>query len=234
MRRFPEASAALIIPALNEEPIIGKMLAGIPPSLFHLIIVADNGSTDRTAEIARAAGATVVTILERGYGAACLSALDAIPNGIGAVVFMQADCSENPEEARELLCPIYEGRADLVLGSRTLGSADKGALLAHQQLGNRLLIAMIHLFFGHRYTDLGPFRAIRIESLKALSMRDRNYGWTVEMQVRALQRGLRILEVPVSYRVRVAGENKVSGNLKASVKAGLKMIRIVLKLRFGN
>ncbi len=233
MRLFADASAALIIPALNEEPVIGTMLASVPPSLFCLVIVADNGSTDRTVEIARAAGATVVSIADRGYGAACLSAMEVIPNGIEAVVFMQADCSETPEEARDLLRPIYEGRADLVLGSRTLGSADQGSLLAHQEWGNRLLITMISLLFGHRYSDLGPFRAIRLESLKALNMQDRNYGWTVEMQVRALQCGLRILEVPISYKVRAAGENKVSGSFKASVKAGLKMIRVVLKLRFG-
>ncbi len=231
MRSVLRSTAALIIPALNEEPVIGRMLASIPHSLFNIIIVADNGSTDRTAEIARHAGATVVSIVERGYGAACLSAMQALPSEIDAVVFMQADCSENPEEARALLGPIFEGRADLVLGSRTLGSADNGALLTHQQMGNRLLIAMIRLLFGCRYTDLGPFRAIRVESLKSLDMRDRNYGWTVEMQVRALQRGLRILEVPIGYRVRVAGENKVSGNWKASIKAGLKMIWVVCKLR---
>ena len=230
MRQPGQGSAALIIPALNEEAVIGQMLAGIPPSLFDLVIVADNGSTDRTAEIARAAGACVISEPERGYGAACLRALDQVPGSIHAVVFMQADCSEDAKEAAQLLAPIYEGRADLVIGSRTLGRVEAGALLGRQRWGNRLLIALIRLVYGHRYTDLGPFRAIRLDALRSLRMRDRTYGWTVEMQVRALQHNLHILEIPVSYRVRVAGENKISGHLWVSVKAGFKMIVVLFRL----
>lgn len=223
-------AAALIIPALNEEPVIGQLLASIPPELFRLVVVADNGSSDRTPEIARAAGALVTIEPERGYGATCLRAIASLPDSIDAVVFLQADCSEDPREARDLLAPIWEGRADLVIGSRTLGGAAEGSLLTHQKWGNHLLLWMIRILFGRRYTDLGPFRAIRLDALRSLNMRDRNYGWTVEMQVKAIQRRLRVLEVPVNYSLRAAGENKVSGNLWNSMKAGCKMIGLTLKL----
>lgn len=223
-------TAALIIPALNEEAVIGLTLQRIPANLYSSIIVADNGSTDNTAETARRHGANVVSIPERGYGAACLAAMAQLPAGVDVVVFMQADLSEAPEEAALLLAPIYDGRADMVLGSRTLGEVAPGALLPHQIFGNWLATRLIRLFYGYRYSDLGPFRAIRRDALFRLDMRDRNYGWTMEMQVRALEEGLRILEVPVSYRVRVAGENKVSGNLRASVLAGWKIISTVLRL----
>jgi glycosyltransferase involved in cell wall biosynthesis len=227
-----DLTAALIIPALNEEAVIASTLARIPTGMFSAVIVADNGSTDRTAEIARAWGAAVVREPERGYGAACLAAIAALPTGIGAVVFMQADCSEDPAEAAVLLSPILDGRVDLVIGSRTLGNPDKGALLAHQQFGNWLATTLIRLRYGRAYTDLGPFRAIRMDALHLLGMKDRNYGWTVEMQVRALRKGLRILEVPVTYGVRTAGENKVSGNMRASLAAGCKILWTVLRLAF--
>ena len=230
MHAAGHSSAALIIPALNEEAVIGSTLRAIPPGLFHRIIVADNGSTDRTAEIARQMGATVICEPERGYGAACLSAIATLPDNISAVVFLQADSSEEPAEAARLLAPIFDGRADLVIGSRTLGIADPGALLAHQRFGNALATFLIRLFFGRRFTDLGPFRAIRLDKLRSLGMRDRNYGWTVEMQIRAVRAGLLIEEVPVSYHVRAAGENKVSGNAKASLQAGAKIIWTVLRL----
>src|SRR5437867_22623 len=156
---FPMPRAALIIPALNEEPAIGQTLDRVPRDLYREIIVADNGSTDRTAEIARMHGATVVGQPERGYGAACLRAIEALPEAIDAVVFMDADASDEPAEAALLLEPIYRGRADLVIGSRTLGKAERGALAPHQILGNRLATWLIRVFYGHRYTDLGPFRA---------------------------------------------------------------------------
>ena len=225
-----ELRAALIIPALNEEEVIGTTLRLIPPGLFHLVIVADNGSSDRTAEIARAEGARVAHEPERGYGAACLAALAALPPEVDTVAFMQADASEDPSEARLLLAPIQEGRADLVIGSRTLGQAEPGALSPHQVFGNRLSTFLVRLLYGHRYTDLGPFRAIRRDALDRLRMKDRNYGWTIEMQVRAVQHGLRILEVPVSYKDRAAGEGKVSASLKASIQAGIKIIYTVFRL----
>ena len=227
-----EPTAILIIPALNEELSIGTMLSSIPTGLYLAIIVADNGSTDHTAEVARAHGAIVVTEPERGYGAACLRALSNLPEGATIAVFMQADASEDAAEARSLIEPIANGRADLVIGSRTLGNAAPGALLPHQVFGNHLACFLIRLFWGHRFTDLGPYRAIGIPALQRLRMRDRNYGWTVEMQVNAVKQHLRILEVPVSYGLRVAGENKVSGNWKASLRAGFKIIWTVLRAAF--
>ncbi len=221
--------AGLIIPALDEEPAIGQTLDRVPRDLYCAIIVADNGSRDRTAEIARAHGATVVSEPERGYGAACLRAISVLPQNVEAVVFMDADASDDPAEAVTLLQPIYEGRADLVIGSRTMGLAERGALEPHQVLGNRLATGIIRAFYGHRYTDLGPFRAIRAEALYKLAMRDRNYGWTIEMQIKALRHKLRVIEVPVSYRRRV-GVSKISGNWCASIAAGTKIIWTAFRL----
>lgn len=220
----------MIIPALNEAPVIGETLDGIPAGLFRQVIVADNGSDDGTAEIARQRGAIVVREPRRGYGAACLRALKEVSPDCGAVVFMQADASESADEAALLLAPIRDGRADLVLGSRVLGSAEPGSLLPHQRFGNWLATRLIRLLYGHVYTDLGPFRAIRIDALGRLGMSEPDYGWTVEMQVRALQKGLRIIEIPVRYGLRKAGENKVSGRLGASVKAGWKILWTVVRL----
>jgi glycosyltransferase involved in cell wall biosynthesis len=229
-----QSTAVLIIPALNEADVIASTLSTIPPGLFRHVIVADNGSTDDTAEIARRAGAVVVREPERGYGAACLRALQAVPEGTTAVAFLQADGSEDPSEAVRLLAPIYDGRADLVIGSRTSGVCEPGALLAHQAVGNRVATTLIRALYGHRFTDLGPFRAIRLEALRRLGMRDRNYGWTVEMQVRALREGLRVIEVPITYRRRLAGENKVSGSFWGSARAGAKILWTVLRLSAGR
>lgn len=230
MPQTSDSTAALIIPALNEEAVIAKTLRSIPDGLFATVVVADNGSTDQTARIARECGAIVVHEPERGYGAACLRAIAALPPTTSAVAFMQADSSEDPAEAVRLLAPITDGRADLVIGSRTLGHADPGSLLPHQQFGNTVATVLIGWLYGRRFTDIGPFRAVRYSSLARLGMADRNYGWTVEMQVKAIQKGLRIEEVPVSYHIRAAGENKVSGNVKASLRAGWVIIRTVLKL----
>lgn len=221
--------AALIIPALNEEQCLPLLFDAIPANLFRWILVADNGSTDRTAEVARSFGAIVVSQPERGYGAASLAAIAALPQEAEIVVWMQADLSENPAQAAELLAPIRHGQADLVIGSRTLGRAAQGALLPHQQFGNHLACFLMRLFWGHRYSDLGPFRAIRRDALHRLAMRDRNYGWTIEMQIKALQHGLRVLEIPVEYGLRVAGENKVSGNLRASLRAGYIILKTVFR-----
>ena len=223
-------AAALIIPAYNEEAVIGQMLDGIPPGVYALIVVAVNGSTDRTAEVARAHGAAVVSQAARGYGGACLQAIGSLPPEIEVVVFMQADNSELASEAHGLLAPITSGQADLVIGSRTLGAAAPGALMAHQKFGNALATMLIRWFWGHRYSDLGPYRAISVKKLKQLGMSDRNYGWTVEMQVRAIQRGLRIVEVPVTSGLRQAGENKVSGNWRASIMAGIKILWVISRL----
>ncbi len=224
-----QASPALIIPAFDEEAAIGVTLSRVPPELYRVILVADNGSRDRTAEIARSHGATVVPEPERGYGAACLRAISALPADIDIVVFMDADSSDNPAEAARLIAPIAQGRADLVIGSRELGHAEPGALLPHQRFGNWLATFLIRLLYGFRYTDLGPFRAIRRTDLDRLGMRDRNYGWTIEMQIRALQHKLRVEEVPVSYSRRI-GVSKVSGNLEASVRAGVKILWTLFRL----
>ncbi len=223
--------AALIIPALNEQECIAATLAGIPAGMFRYVIVADNGSTDRTAEIARANGALVSHEPERGYGATCLKALALLPAEVEIVAFLQADGSEDAGEAPRLLDPIRRNEADLVLGSRPLGNPAPGALLPHQAFGNWLACMLIRIVYHHRYTDLGPFRAIRRSSLESLAMRDRNYGWTIEMQIRALQKGLRVMEVPVSYGVRRAGVNKVSGHLRSSLQAGWIILAKVFALR---
>ena len=223
------AQAALIIPALNEAECLPLLFDAIPPDLFRWIIVADNGSTDGTAEIARARGAIVVCEPERGYGAASLAAMAALPDGAEILVWMQADLSEDPAEARELLAPIRAGEADMVIGSRSPGRADRGALLPHQRFGNRLSCFLMRVFWGPRYTDLGPFRAIRRDALERMAMQDRNYGWTIEMQIKAIQLGLRVVEIPVRYGNRIAGENKVSGNWRASARAGWVILRTVAR-----
>jgi glycosyltransferase involved in cell wall biosynthesis len=230
MNAAPVPRAVLIIPALNEEPAIGLTLGRVPRGLYKEIIVADNGSRDRTAEIARRAGVTVVSEPKRGYGSACLRAMASLPPAIDTVVFMDADSSDDPSEAALLLEPILQGRADFVLGSRTLGKAEKGSLQPHQRCGNELATFLIRLLFGHQYSDLGPFRAIRLDALRKLRMQDRNYGWTIEMQIKAVQHKLRIEEIPVSYRNRI-GVSKVSGNLKASVMAGVKILWTVFRYR---
>lgn len=233
MRSGGRSTTALIIPALNEAAVIAHTLRSIPSGLFDAIIVADNGSTDGTGAIALAEGAIVAVEPRRGYGAACLAAMARLPAGTAVVAFMQADGSEDPAEAALLLTPIQDGRADIAIGSRTLGRVELGALLPHQRFGNRVATTLMKWIYGHAFTDLGPFRAIRVDALRQLEMRDRDYGWTVEMQVKALKKRLRVVEIPVTYRRRKAGENKVSGNVIASIRAGLKILWTVLRLSAG-
>jgi glycosyltransferase involved in cell wall biosynthesis len=222
------AKAALIIPALNEEAALGVTLARVPAGLFSAVIVADNGSSDRTAEVARHGGATVVHEPRRGYGAACLRALKAVPPDAEAVVFLQADGSEDPAEAVRLLEPIVQGVADLVIGSRTLGRPH--GMRPHQAWGNLLAVWLIRILYGHRYTDLGPFRAVRCEALRRLGLREGGYGWTVEMQVRAVQERLRIVEIPVAAGRRVAGRDKISGTWRGSLAAGARILWTIFRL----
>lgn len=222
---------SLIIPALNEEASIGKVLDELPPGFFAQVLVADNGSTDGTAAVAEARGATVVREPRRGYGSACLAAIEKLDPAAEVVVFMDADASDVPAEAPLLVEPILAGRADLVIGSRVLGRAERGSLAPHQRFGNRLATGLLHRLYGFRYTDLGPFRAVRASSLRALHMRDRAFGWTVEMQARALRQRLCVMEVPVSYRRRI-GRSKISGNLRASLAAGCTILWTILRLRF--
>jgi glycosyltransferase involved in cell wall biosynthesis len=214
----------VVIPALNEERAIGRVLDEVPKDRVRTIVVCDNGSTDHTREVAEEHGAVVVREEERGYGAACLRALAHLrhdPPDI--VVFLDADYSDHPDELPSLVEPIAAGRADMVIGSRALGRAERGSLTIQQRVGNRIAATVLTRLYGANATDLGPFRAIRWRSLERLRMRDRNYGWTVEMQIKAARLGLRVEEVPVSYRVRI-GDSKVSGTLRGTIGASRKII----------
>jgi glycosyltransferase involved in cell wall biosynthesis len=220
---------ALIIPALDEEHAIGALLDGIDRTVVRDVIVGDNGSRDGTAAVALAHGAFVVRVDERGYGAACAGALSAMAEDVDVVLFMDADGSDDPAEIPLLLAPLLSGQADLVIGSRALGVVERGALTPQQRFGNWLATRLIALLYRHRYTDLGPFRAIRRELLDRIGMRDRRYGWTVEMQVRALQLGARVAEVPVRYRKRI-GRSKISGTVRGVVLAGYWILRTIFGL----
>jgi glycosyltransferase involved in cell wall biosynthesis len=220
-------SIAILIPALDEEASVGHVVAGLPRAGVDEIVVCDNGSRDGTAAVARAAGATVVTASRRGYGSACLAGLDHLrrrPGGPPAiVVFVDADGSDVPGELPALLAPLAGCAADLVIGSRVLGRAEPGALTLPQRFGNRLAAFLLRTLWGATTTDLGPFRAIRWSALEHLGMADRDYGWTVEMQVKALDAGLVTVEVPVSYRRRI-GVSKISGTVGGVVGAGTKIL----------
>lgn len=221
---------ALVIPALDEEHAIGPLLDAVDRTLVRDVLVGDNGSRDATAAIARARGAEVLHVEERGYGAACAGALTLLAGDVDVVVFMDADGSDDPAEIPRLMAPIVSGAADLVIGSRALGTIERGALTPQQRFGNWLATRLIARLYGHRYTDLGPFRAIRRDLLDRIEMRDRRYGWTVEMQVRALQLGARVTEVPVRYRKRV-GKSKISGTVRGVVLAGYWILRTIFMLR---
>jgi glycosyltransferase involved in cell wall biosynthesis len=229
---------AILIPALNEEASIGAVIAAIGaaqlPGLAQ-VIVADNGSDDATAARARAEGAHVVLETQRGYGAACLAAMDALAPDIGIVVFMDADGSDVAAEAHGLVAPILSGEADLVIGSRALGRAEPGALTLPQRFGNWLATRLMAVIWRARFTDLGPFRAIRRTSLDALAMKDRDYGWTVEMQVKAVRAGLRCTERPADYCKRI-GTSKISGTVRGVILAGTKILYVIAReaLRGGD
>ncbi|RMG66221.1 MAG: glycosyltransferase family 2 protein [Calditrichaeota bacterium] len=212
---------SVIIPAFNEERSIGRVLADIPAWVDEVLVV-DNASTDATAERARAGGARVVFQPEQGYGAACLAGMAAL-NAPDVVVFLDGDYSDFPEEMDRLVDPIVLEGYQLVIGSRTRGGAQKGALAPQARFGNWLACWLIRRFFGVHFTDLGPFRAIDYASLLRLDMADRDYGWTVEMQIKAALHGLRVLEVPVRYRKRI-GKSKITGTVRGVVGAGSKIL----------
>jgi glycosyltransferase involved in cell wall biosynthesis len=217
----------VIIPALNEEKSIGQVIHDLPASIDR-IIVCDNGSTDQTTDIASATGATVVFESERGYGAACLKAIESVNADTDILLFIDGDYSDYPEEAEKILIPIIEGGYDMVIGSRMITYDQHKALPPVSAFGNWLTGRLIKLFWGIRFTDIGPFRGIRYEAYKSLGMRDRNFGWTTEMQVKAVKAGLKCLEVPVSYRQRI-GTSKVSGTIKGSIRAGIKFLWIIAR-----
>ncbi|MEO1206736.1 MAG: glycosyltransferase family 2 protein [Pseudomonadota bacterium] len=213
------------IPAFNEEAAIARVIEDLP-TWVDTIVVADNGSSDNTADVARAAGAKIVSESERGYGAACLAAIAELED-TDIIVFVDGDYSDYPEDAADLVEPILDGRADLVIGSRTLGKAEKGALTPQQVFGNWLATRLIALIWGQQFTDLGPFRAIRTAALAEMAMRDRNFGWTVEMQIKAAQMGLRCEERAVRYRKRI-GQSKISGTIQGTIRAGTKIIGLIV------
>ena len=223
----------MLIPAHNEGRSIGLVLGEIPAGLAQEVVVVDNASTDDTAAAARAAGATVVAEPRPGYGQACLAGLAyyaAQPTGRAPeiIVFLDGDHSDFPEELPALLAPILRGEAELVIGSRALGQRERGALLPQQRFGNWLAARLLRLRYGGTTTDLGPFRAIRADALARLGMADTNYGWTVEMQVKAARLGVRVVEVPVRYRRRI-GVSKVSGTVRGTLGAGYKILWTIFK-----
>jgi len=226
-----QSRIAVIIPALNEERSIGKVIGAIPEWVDQ-VVVGDNGSTDLTAQVAREHGALVAHEPRRGYGSACLAAMAAM-NDADVVVFMDGDFSDYPEEMALLVDPIVNADADLVIGSRILGYSENGALSVQARLGNWLACRLIQLFWGAKFTDLGPFRAISYPALQRLQMRDPDYGWTVEMQIKAARDGLRTVEVPVSYRRRI-GKSKVSGTLRGVLGAGTKILGTIFLAAMGG
>jgi glycosyltransferase involved in cell wall biosynthesis len=222
----PPLAVAVVIPALNEEQAIGKVLRDIPATVQQVVVV-DNGSRDRTAEVARGLGALVVVEPRRGYGQACLTGISHLDHP-DIVVFLDGDYSDYPEELPALVAPIAADEADLVIGSRILGKRERGALLPQARLGNWLSTRLIRLLFGVSFTDLGPFRAVRYDALKRLDMQDRDFGWTVEMQVKAARLDLRTTEVPVRYRRRI-GTSKITGTLSGTVRAGHKILWTIFR-----
>ena len=221
----------VIIPVYNEEGSIGLVIGDIPKEIVSEIIVVNNLSTDNSVKAARQAGATVVDQDKRGYGNACLRGIEYIDSKDSKpdiIVFLDGDYSDHPDELPDLIKPIKEDDFDLVIGSRTTGKSEKGAMLPQAVFGNFLATLLIRLFYGFTFTDLGPFRAIKYQSLKSLEMQDTTFGWTVEMQVKALKKRLKCTEVPVSYRKRI-GVSKITGTLTGTVKAGYKIIWTIFK-----
>ena len=221
---------AIVIPALNEEEVIGRTVAAIAREVPCEVIVVDNGSTDRTAEEALKAGARVVSQPERGYGRAMLRGTESLSADCEIVVQMDADLSDDPGEIMQLLEPILAGDYDLVLGSRLLGRREKDSMTAAQVFGSKLASLMIRMIYGVRYTDMGPFRAIKRSALSSLEMSEETYGWSIEMQTKAASRGLRVTEIPVTWRNRAAGVSKVAGTVSGSVRAGARIVWTILKV----
>ena len=221
---------AIVIPALNEEAPLRHLLQEIPADFAQWIIVADNGSTDGTASVAKAAGAVVASEPTRGYGRSCLKGFKTACNlGADIVIFMDGDGSDDPADLPMMLAPLSEGRADLVIGSRVSARSEKGAIPLQARLGNRLVSRLIRMLYGVRLSDIGSFRVIRCSSLEALQMSEMTFGWPVEMLVKAARARYRIVEVPIHYRHRSHGRSKVAGTIAGSLKAAYYMLRTVLR-----
>lgn len=227
------ADIVVIIPAYNEENSVGRVIKDIPTNLVREVIVVNNNSNDKTAGVAKSAGATVLDELRQGYGFACLKGIDYLKKmeqKPDIVVFLDADYSDHPEELPQIVAPILESDVELVIGSRALGNKERGSMTPQQVFGNWLATKLMKWFYGVVYTDLGPFRAIKYDRLIDLNMCDETYGWTVEMQVKAAKQGLKSIEIPVSYRVRV-GKSKISGTIKGTILAGYKIITTIFKYK---
>ena len=221
----------VIIPAFNEEGAIARVIGDIPREVVREVVVVDNNSSDQTGSIAAKAGATVLRETQQGYGAACLKGMSYVAaksEQPDIIVFMDADYSDFGEQLPWLIKPITNDAVDLVIGSRALGHREKGSMTFPQIFGNKLATTLIRWFYHTRYTDLGPFRAIRYKALVALQMKDRNYGWTVEMQLKAAKQQMKTVEVAVDYRARI-GYSKVSGTVKGTIGAGYKIITTIFK-----
>jgi len=221
----------VLIPAFNEENSILEVLREIPSDLVREVVVVNNNSNDATPENARSGGATVLDEPQQGYGFACLKGIDYLTkkeDKPDIVVFIDADYSDYPEEMYDLVKPIIEDNCDMVIGSRALGNREKGSMTPQQVFGNWLATFLIKLFYKVKYTDLGPFRAIRYDKLIEMDMKDQTYGWTVEMQLKAAKRKMKVTEIPVKYRVRI-GKSKVSGTIKGTIGAGYKIITTIFK-----
>lgn len=221
---------SVVIPALNEAEPIGDVVRAVPREIASEVIVVDNGSTDETAEAARAAGARVVSEPRRGYGRACRAGVGAVAPDSEIIVFLDGDGSDCPELMSRLVEPVADGRYDFVIGSRTRGRREPGSMNFQQVFAGRAAGWLLRALYGARYTDMCPFRAIRRDALVRLGMREETYGWNLEMQMRAARAGLRILEVPVDHRRRAGGESKVSGTLRGTVLAGTRILYTVARI----
>ncbi|MCB9211481.1 MAG: glycosyltransferase family 2 protein [Ignavibacteriales bacterium] len=225
---------AVIIPAYNEEKSIAKVISEIPSKFVDEIIVVNNNSTDNTAEEATKAGATVLLEKEKGYGAACLTGIEYCKSkNFEVILFIDGDYSDYPAEAEKLLTPIFNNEFDFVLGSRVLGKREKGALPIQSQFGSKLAGFLINLFWKFKYTDLGPFRAIKFDKLLEMKMQDKWFGWTVEMQIKSAMMKLRTMEIPVSYRNRI-GKSKVTGTVKGTIMASVIILGTIFKYAFNR
>ena len=229
MNQMNKQKISVIIPVFNEEESIAKVLRDIPEDFADTVVVVDNGSTDSSADVARQNGAHVLSEPQRGYGSACLKGIEYLKdhNPPEILIFLDGDYSDYPEEMILLVDKINEG-FDFVLGSRVMGVAQYNAILPpHSVAGNKIAAFFLNVLFGGNYSDLGPFRAIKFDKLLELGVADRNYGWTIEMQIKAERKKLRVTEIPVHYRKRFAGQSKVTGNLFGSIKAFFKIIYVV-------
>ena len=223
----------VIIPAFNEEASIGLVIADIPKMVSEVIVISNN-STDNTEEVAKKAGATVLTETEKGYGYACLKGMDYVSKQEvkpDIIAFLDGDYSDYPEELTKIVQPIIEDNTDFVIGARVSELRESGSMTKPQIFGNWLATSLMKLFFGAKFTDLGPFRAIKYDKLLALNMEDKTYGWTVEMQLKVLRKKYSYVEIPVKYRNRI-GVSKVSGTLKGAIFAGIKILLWIFKYSF--